>query len=902
MVKTSRNGKVEAKLERTMFEESRSKEYFDIRELQTMTGQPVGQFAAVILKEVIDNGLDAAEKMRVPPEIRIRVRQVRRSLHIAVQDNGDGITAATLKRILNFSTRTSDKAHYRSPTRGAQGNAAKTIIGIPYALGSRKPVVIEAHGERHFLRPKIDPSGEVLIEHAPADMPLRPGSRFLVAVPAKSCPGFKPHDWAQGFALFNPHAKVKICVRAEEGKQANFPTLKAGGFYYRPTVRDEDNWRKFMPDEPTSPHWYNGDSLAKLIFGHINLARKGDASKDLTLREFVMSFKGLSGSVIAGEVCKAVPHISRLSDFEKNELAIRTLLLEMQKRARVVKADALGLVGEAHFRQRFEQWYGVKRFWYAKVVIEIDNIPYAFEVALAQTRKPGRFFHGLNFSPSFEDPFAGTSLSWEDIAASGAGSFLLRTHTCPDGYKACAAAIHLTTPNLIVLDKGKTRVKIPGALAEKIARALWLVTKTIYKEEERRKKDAARQERADRQADVRRDTANARNLPLAEFMDKVMPAALAHATGGKYRVSAHFLFYSARPEFQKHTDRILQSQYFEHDLLPKYLREHPEYAKWLYREPRGVLYEPHTSVELPLGTREVEAYKFPGWRYDKILFIEKAGLWPIFKEAKIGERYDMAIVAGEGVACEACRDLFRNAEKGDFQLFCLHDADPWGYNIARTLREETARMPGYKVNVCDLGLKLQDALDLGLAPEEGTRKKAYPQGLELTALEREYFDGEEVRKNSWRYKRVELNAFTAPALIEYTENQLRANGVRGKVIPADEHLPQLAEPLVHKLVEKHVEGLILHLVSADEIARKIAEGILETHSLDEVRQWIEEGFAANLESAWDGVLVNRICCVIGEQSKKIKAKVLKELKRAVGGKAGRGRRPANKGKKKTGER
>jgi DNA topoisomerase VI subunit B len=201
-----------------MFEESRTKEYFDVRELQTMTGQPARQFAAVILKELVDNGLDAAEKAGVPPEVLIRVRHVRRSLHLAVRDNGGGIAADTVKRILNFATRTSDKAHYRSPTRGAQGNALKTILGIPYALGCRKPIVIEAQGERHFLRPQIDPAGEVSIEHVSADVAERPGTRFLVAVPAKSCPDFSPHDWAQGFALFNPHALVKIRVDATAGK------------------------------------------------------------------------------------------------------------------------------------------------------------------------------------------------------------------------------------------------------------------------------------------------------------------------------------------------------------------------------------------------------------------------------------------------------------------------------------------------------------------------------------------------------------------------------------------------------------------------------------------------------------------------------------------------------------
>jgi hypothetical protein len=876
MPNTSRNRKRETKLERTIFEESRTREYFDVRELQTMTGQPARQFAAVVLKELVDNGLDAAEKARVTPEIRIRVRQFRGSLHITVQDNGAGITGETVKRILHLATRTSDKAHYRSPTRGAQGNALKTVIGIPYALGSRKPVVVESHGERHFLRPKIDPSGEVVIEHAPADVSLRPGTRFLVAVPAKACPGFSLHDWARGFALFNPHALVKIAVRVEGGKLANSPALKDGRFYYSPTVGTLDDWQKFMPDAPTSPHWYDCKSLAKLIFGHINLARKGDASKDLTLREFVMSFKGLSGSMNAGAVCSAVPHISRLTDFEKNEPAIETLLQEMQKFARVVKADALGLVGEKHFRQRFEKWFGVKRFWYQKVAIEIDNVPYAFEVALAETKKPGRFFHGLNFSPSFEDPFPDTRLAWEDIAAYGAGSFLERTHSHPTSHNSCrtAAAIHLTTPNLIVLDKGKTHVKIPGELAEKIARALWMATKTLYKEEERRRKDAARQERADRQ----RGAMNARNLPLTAFMEAVMPAALEHATGWKYRVSTHTLFYSARPEFQKYTDRILESQYFEHDLLPKYLREHPEYAKWLYREPRGVLYEPHTGVEVPLGTREVEAYQFPRWRYDKILFIEKTGLWPIFKEARLAERYDIAIVAGEGVATEACRVLFRNAEEGDYQLFSLHDADPWGYNIARIMREATPRMPGYNVNVCDIGLKLQDALDLGLEPENATRKKAYPKGLVLSELEREYFDGQQVTKKSCIYRRVELNAFTAPGLIEYTENQLRASGVRGKVVPSAKQLPQLAEPIVRQIVGDHVYAVIHCLISADGIARQITDEFLESLPLNQARQWIEEGFAANPESAWNAVLDERIFGVLRERSVEIDAAVLEALK------------------------
>jgi hypothetical protein len=47
------------RLERQTFSMARAAEYFDRRELQTITGQPVVQFAAVVLKELADNGLEA---------------------------------------------------------------------------------------------------------------------------------------------------------------------------------------------------------------------------------------------------------------------------------------------------------------------------------------------------------------------------------------------------------------------------------------------------------------------------------------------------------------------------------------------------------------------------------------------------------------------------------------------------------------------------------------------------------------------------------------------------------------------------------------------------------------------------------------------------------------------------
>src|SRR5215217_2426249 len=116
------------KMERTMFETSRAAEYFDARELQAQTGQPVSNFATVALKELVDNALDAAETVGIVPKVDIEVSTGGGLINITVADNGSGIPSETIHKILNFNTRTSDKAAYRTPTRGAQGNALKTVL------------------------------------------------------------------------------------------------------------------------------------------------------------------------------------------------------------------------------------------------------------------------------------------------------------------------------------------------------------------------------------------------------------------------------------------------------------------------------------------------------------------------------------------------------------------------------------------------------------------------------------------------------------------------------------------------------------------------------------------------------------------------------------------------------
>jgi len=142
-------------LNRQVFTTSRELEYFTESELTTQTGCSKQQWwPGVVVKELVDNALDACEQVGVAPAISVDFP----GDSIRITDNGPGLTPTVVGKVLDFSTRTSSKQLYVSPTRGAQGNALKTVLAIPYVLSSRNPGSIEivSCGVRHTIAVATD--------------------------------------------------------------------------------------------------------------------------------------------------------------------------------------------------------------------------------------------------------------------------------------------------------------------------------------------------------------------------------------------------------------------------------------------------------------------------------------------------------------------------------------------------------------------------------------------------------------------------------------------------------------------------------------------------------------------------------------------------------------------------
>src|SRR5579884_632758 len=126
-----------AHLDRATLTISRASEYLDAAELQAQTGVARERFAVAVLKELVDNALDAAEARGDPPEIAVTAATDVGLIRLVVADNGPGIDPATVGQILDYNQRVSSKLHYPSPTRGQLGNALKVVLGIPFASGAR---------------------------------------------------------------------------------------------------------------------------------------------------------------------------------------------------------------------------------------------------------------------------------------------------------------------------------------------------------------------------------------------------------------------------------------------------------------------------------------------------------------------------------------------------------------------------------------------------------------------------------------------------------------------------------------------------------------------------------------------------------------------------------------------
>jgi DNA topoisomerase VI subunit B len=204
---------------RQTFKTSRLTEFCSQKELVNQTGHDIEDWPFVIIKELVDNALDGCEEVGIAPVVSITVNVD----GITVADNGGGISAETVTGILDY-VRVSSREAYVSPTRGAQGNALKTILAMPAALGNGDgTVTIESRGIAHtvnFVTDRI--RQEPRIELTQAESSQKIGTKIAVAWPQSACriladARHRIVPFVANFSSINPHASITLKYEAEVG-------------------------------------------------------------------------------------------------------------------------------------------------------------------------------------------------------------------------------------------------------------------------------------------------------------------------------------------------------------------------------------------------------------------------------------------------------------------------------------------------------------------------------------------------------------------------------------------------------------------------------------------------------------------------------------------------------------
>jgi DNA topoisomerase VI subunit B len=283
---------------RTTFSTSRLLEFCSRKELVAQTGHEPDAWPLVIIKELIDNGMDAAEEAGIAPVIRVTVARGR----IRVRDNGPGIPPETVASILDFTTRTSSREAYVAPDRGRQGNALKTVIAMPFALsGEEGGVQITARGIQHEITFRVDRIAQQPVidhqQHKLDEASVRTGTAVTVHWPESSWSDLEDANrhflpLVQRFTDLNPH--LSLCAtwvddwcREQWAYEAVDPA-----------------WTKWTPSSPTSPHWYQVADLERLAGAFLSHDREHKTVR--VLRDFLAQFDGLTGTAKRKAVLDAV--------------------------------------------------------------------------------------------------------------------------------------------------------------------------------------------------------------------------------------------------------------------------------------------------------------------------------------------------------------------------------------------------------------------------------------------------------------------------------------------------------------------------------------------------------------------------------------------------------------------
>lgn len=824
--------------ERRFHQDTRVSENFTKDGLETLTGQSSGDWGRYVVKELVDNALEAAEQAdHDEPAVSVSLNVEGRgrgayARRVTVADNGPGFDRETLEQIADVTEFGGTKRHYALPTRGTQGNALMTILGIQHLVDGG-PLTITSRGRTYELpvdADTIDGGPNVMVREQTSndDRAVADGGALGTEITVEF--GDAGQESAKtepivrtlfGFAALNPHVNLTL-----------FGTESGG---------ERDTSEHYTPSAPGgAAHWFGRSAFEERLKADMR------AAPELTVGEFVGEFDGLTSRQKRRAVTDqlGVDRDARLreafGDGSSLTDVVGDLHTAMQAASRTKSADnldsTLGRIGEAlrdgtkayldHYEaaeadltelatdlkdngESVDGWRDLTVYYRTSDAVDAGGhrLPFVFELAAAPLPLDANIqtVHkfGINRSVAYSSPRM--TVEFTD------GNQNDRSHrqissAFDDEDHDFVVVSNLICPNIPFKDKGKQSFPtepFEDAVSDVVGKAIRKYQRDLRPMLNRLEKDAEPTGPETIPKPPRAPKGYIKSTVFRLFDDVYQQAT----DGGTYTVTKRQLFYEMRPAFQKRADRDgykyknsatphtpdpleLDDEYFTETLIPDYETDVAG-ERLCHREQRGFFVEPHSNREIELSTRKVNKYDPAdalGTEFDTILFVEKRGFYElIHKEHQITKRFDIGLIQAQGYSTIAARKLVEKIKQAapDVEFLTLTDLDIHGLGIAADADAPDEFSPSESFDAERIGVTVGDVDRFNLE----TERAGYNRD-DHSKLETHHQNGD-IDQPTYEFlkddKRVEINAIPPAELGDYLETKLEERGV-DKISPAPDDI------------------------------------------------------------------------------------------------------------------
>jgi hypothetical protein len=689
--------------------------------LQRAAGRPAHEWDLYIVKELVDNALDADETLWRDdpahfPRVDIRMEYIpipeRQAQQLYIQvGNRAMFPVAQIEDIFATGWYTSRKAFMKGLTRGSLGNALKTLLGIPYVLRNRvasdwkpdlKPMAIICGGKEFLPRYEVNSTTQTIqFKCDSSDVRFPEGTIFRVGLDhfEQEMPRTLAQValLAQQYRLCNPHAEFtwSVEIGGEEWQVQHAPVAGWSG--------------KFLGVAPIQ--WYSHTAFQDLL-GALYRKQFGERPEGLLPVEAIC--RCFAGFDVTASTDRATRKCIDAIAESCGRTGLTRSEIETQAASRLYRAlcdhsarfdsNLLGRLGADHVRGMIRDAFPTEGEILYEVATDPGNdpdTPFVIEVVAARLKDNDQdgqrqIWTAINFAPTYGDPFLSRWLRapvQPDKPVLGLRG-LLDAYDVRDN-SPVALFLHLVCPTIEHSEFSKTEInhlpfkQILGEVLDKLLTGL----KRSREEEELRLEQAVFKVLDAIMGELKEDERFVFDQLLERLRARLsQDAALAN--------------WLERPEAVGRLQAYIASYQTRNTVLSQHVARPAAATVSLPLHP-----DRHVSVLVEHFSADLAAH----YHVNKLLYLQARELEPVVIENGWLCRMDMALIRTPSGLDELRQALVQCAAASPLPILVLHNADEQGQAAVDQARRWLEERHLSNAVVVDVGLGTTED-NVGTAP------------------------------------------------------------------------------------------------------------------------------------------------------------------------------------------